>query len=121
VECPRCGACVQVNGRVLYRPRTDPTPAPSPAPLTIAATTVKAPSLELRGKAETTLIWGLTSIVLGWTAIVPLMGFAYYSDTASMATNERVPVPGKATGGLALSLLFGGVQVLTLIANMMKK
>jgi DNA-directed RNA polymerase subunit RPC12/RpoP len=118
VECPECGATVLVNDRVLYRPPDDPVPTPNPAPATVAAPSAnKSPSMEIVHKAETTLLWGIASIVFGWTFLVPFNCWGWYHDTAETAKTERVPVPGKATIGLVLALLFGGVQTICMVPH----
>ncbi len=143
VECPECGYSVQINRRVLYRPPVRSAPAQSPEPTrkdhpdrvhvplpvrtapdvpatttTVASAIQKTQSVELGRQAERTLIWGIASIVLGWTFIVPICCFCSYSETSEVAKKERVPVPGKATTGLILSLLFGVVQGIGVIRHL---
>lgn len=115
VECPECGLTVQIKGKVLYRP-----PSAPPAPLTAPVLAPRGPSLELIRKADMPMICGILSVVLGWTFIVPIFGICGYSDTFSMAKKEQVPVPGKATVGLVLCLLFGAAQGLAVISRFAK-
>jgi len=78
------------------------------------------PSVALQGQAEKVLVGGVLSIILGWTVVVPLFTVVQYTDTANAARKENVATPGKATAGLVLALLFGSVQILTLIAKLVK-
>ena len=74
-------------------------------------------SVALLRSADTAFNWGIASIVLGWTIIVPFIGFFQYIDVSKAAKKENTLVPGKATIGLALSLLFGVTQVAAVIAK----
>jgi DNA-directed RNA polymerase subunit RPC12/RpoP len=125
VECPSCGLTVQVQGRVLYRP-----PVSSPQNVAPAAelptrtqpptTFPKSPSLELGGRADWAMTWGILSVALGWTVLVPLLGLHYYLLAANSAQNEGVQLPRKALVGVILSLPFGAVQTIALIAHLNK-
>src|SRR5450755_1656501 len=101
VECPSCGLAVQVHGRVLYRPPASPAQgvAPTAEPpicTQLPISLLKSPSLQLGRKSDAAMIWGIMSVVLGWTAIVPIFGLAYYCDASTMAEKEGMPVPRKA-------------------------
>jgi len=131
VQCPHCGSVHYVGSSVLYRPPTpvqqpevhrrpvsdSSIPSPAPASQPVPKTTG---SLELAGEAQTTLILGVLSVVLGWTFIFPILGVWAYLGTSYIANEEHVPVPGKATAGLILSLLFGIAQGITVIAHFAK-
>lgn len=123
VDCPECGASVQVHGKVLYRPPStvQALGAPLPAPVQIGALSVrKAANLELERAADKTMICGILSVALGWTVLVPLFGLCYHSEASAKAKEEGIPVPTKATVGLLLCLLFGAVQGLAVIAHLSK-
>jgi hypothetical protein len=112
VECPECNASVQVNCKVLYRP-----PAAAPSTTAVGPAIQKSASHELSSKSQSALVLGIASIVLGWTFVVPLIGMCYYWEAASHAEKEKIPVPGKATVGIALSLVFGVIQGLSVLAH----
>jgi len=122
VQCPSCKATTQVQGGVLFRP---PSPggvifAPSPQSATLTNpqyALLKSPSLELGRQSDWTMIWGILSIVLGWTMLVPLFGFMGYGEVSKLAGRETIPIPRRAIVGLILSLLFGIVQTIALIAR----
>ena len=77
----------------------------------------KSPSLELGRESDSTLIWGILSVVLGWTVLVPGYAILCYVYASHLAEKERVPVPRKAIVGLILALLFGAMQTIALIAH----
>lgn len=114
VECPSCGERVIVSGQILYRP---PSVKPVGPVVDSAQLAVTTPSLELQRKADLTLTWGVVSIVLGWTIIVPLIALCVYLETSDLAKKEQVPTPGKSMTGLILALLFGIVQGLAVISK----
>jgi DNA-directed RNA polymerase subunit RPC12/RpoP len=122
VECPSCGLTIPVHGRILYRPVVSGLPSLAPTPQ-LPTTTVfpspiqRGPSLELAGMADWTLTWGILSIVLGWTVLVPLLGLIHYLGALHLAEKEKIQVPRKALVGNILSLLFGTVQTIALIAH----
>jgi hypothetical protein len=120
VECPHCGLSIQGRTRFLYRPAPDQAPAISSAPASAVASSQKVPSLDLANKSQTTMLWGIASIVLGWTIVVPVLTLCLYCDTSTIAEKERLQVPGKATFGLVLALLFGVVQGFAAIAHLAK-
>jgi hypothetical protein len=104
---------VQLGGKVLYRPaQGDPVPVRKPASPTA--------SLELNRQADWVLIFGVLSVVLGWTVLVPFFGLCCYLWAYDTAKSERVLVPSKATIGLLLSLLFGAGQGLAMILHFWK-
>jgi hypothetical protein len=107
---------VQVKGGVLYRP---PQAVP-PSPKAVTEIVHPSPSLELTRHADWVLSWGVLSIVLGWTVVVPLIGVCAYIDASSMAKKEQMPVPVKATISLVLCLLFGAAQSLWIFAYLLK-
>jgi hypothetical protein len=120
VECPKCETWVQVkaNGQVVYRPPGEAAQRPSHSgPSTAPAAAPGSPSLDLIRQADKAMISGILSIILGWTFIVPFFGVCMYYETAKLAKEESVLVPGKATVGLVLSLLFGIAQGIVLIAK----
>jgi hypothetical protein len=127
VECPKCGLSVQVGGGILYRPpapvqrpelfRRPDSDSSSPSPQPVRQS---SGSLYLAGKAQATLILGVMSVVLGWTFIIPFIGCAQYLDTSTQAEKENVPVPGKATAGLILCLIFGIAQTIAVISHFVK-
>jgi hypothetical protein len=120
---------VQVGGGILYRPAApvqqpelfrrlvsdSSTPSPAPQPVRQSSG-----GLQLAGEAQTTLILGVLSVVLGWTIIVPFLGVVSYLGASTVAEREHVPVPGKATAGLILSLLFGIAQGIAVISHFLK-
>lgn len=116
-ECPKCGASVQVNVGILYRP---PAQIQSPAstfspPLHPTSPSQRNGSIELGRLADKTMIWGIVCILLGWTMIVPVICLVVYSWTADQARKEQVLIPTRANIGLILALLFGigqGIAVL---------
>ena len=118
VACPQCGQVVQAKGGILYRPAVQTVPPPQRRQA--LAPTAKGPSLELLQACDKVMVCGILSVVLGWTIIVPLLGICGYSVISEQAKKEQVLVPGKATLGLVLSLLFGAVQGLALIAHFCK-
>jgi hypothetical protein len=73
--------------------------------------------LDLIRNADRVFIGGIFCIVLGWTGLVPLYTWCEFSEASKLAKKEGVEVPGKATWGLILSLPFGIVQVLALVAK----
>jgi hypothetical protein len=83
VACPSCGLTVQVHGRVLYRPPVSGSPM-TPSARQPPTTTVlprppqPGPGLELCGAADWAMAWGILSVLLGWTVMVPLLGLNYY-------------------------------------------
>jgi len=98
--------------------------APSARPMTL---TQKSPSIELQRKADTAMIYGILCVFFGWTILIPilsLLGFfckedLFFGDGVSaLAKKEGVPVPTKATLGLILTLVFGGMQSLALIVSL---
>jgi hypothetical protein len=109
VECPRCRLPVHVRGRVVYRPPAQARSATGPQN--------RQPSLELIRKADSAMVYGIVSVLLGWTIIVPVSGVLTFNEASDMAKKEQVLVPGKATVGLVLSLLFGVSQGLVLISR----
>jgi len=122
IECPGCGLVHKLSETILFRPPAPAVTAPAPPPL--APTRQPEPqnqpamaSVALLRNADVTLNWGIASIVLGWTILVPLIGFIYYSAVADEAKKENTLVPGKATIGLVLSLLFGVAQGAAMIAH----
>jgi hypothetical protein len=122
VQCPSCKLAMQINGRVLFRPPTAGSGnfAPSPQSTTqnpFAIPVPKSPSLELGQHADWAMSWGILSVVLGWTVIVPVLGIIYYLGASYLAEKEKVSVPRKALVGIILSLLFGAVQTIALIAH----
>lgn len=126
VECPSCGLTVQVQGRVLYRPPASSPPnvaaAAQPPTRTQPLTSFpKSPSLELGRQSDWTMVWGIVSVVLGWTVLVPILGLLCYAEASATARKDGVPVPRKAIVGLILTLLFGGVQTMALIAHLTSK
>jgi hypothetical protein len=116
LNCPSCGANVQVKGRVLYRPKavgvTREIQLAQPAAVPALS---KLTNLELARASEAALVCGILSIVLGWTFITPIIGVCKYCEALHMAKEDAVPTPAKATVGLVLSLLFGIVQGLAVI------
>ena len=123
-ECPSCGLTTQVHGRILYRPPTSgqvstaPVAHPPPTTTVLPIPIQSRPSLELGHKSDCVLLVGILSVVLGgWTVIVPLIGFYSYCCVIEIAKAESVPVPRKAFVGVILSLLFGTVQTITMIAH----
>jgi hypothetical protein len=118
VECPQCGTAVQVwihvHGKVLYRPAQGEA-SQTQSEATTTAPGPRSPSTELSHQAEIVLMWGILSVALGWTFMVPLTGLRVYNEAFAMARKERVPVPWKATLGLGLALLFGAAQGLAII------
>lgn len=83
VQCPDCELTVQVHGRVLYRPPASGRPTTLSArqpPITTVLPNAPLPnlSLELSGAADWAMAWGILSVLLGWTVIVPLLGINYY-------------------------------------------
>jgi hypothetical protein len=124
VLCPGCGANLHLNQPVLYRPplarecaSTLDTLQAEPKPKVYD---LRTPSIGLMRMAENTLAWGIASVVLGWTLIVPLLGLFLYIETRGQATKEQVELPSKASWGLACSLLFGVVQTLAMISYLNK-
>jgi ribosomal protein S27E len=123
VQCPSCKATMQVQGGVLFRP---PTPgsvnfAPAPQSTTqnpFAIPLPKSPSLELVRESDGAMFWGILSVVLGWTVFVPVCGLAYFAGASTTAQKEGIPIPRRAIVGLILSLLFGTVQTIALIARL---
>ena len=119
VECPQCGMAVQLwihlHGKVLYRPAQGDAPQVQ-SEETATAPAFSSPSADLCHQAELVLMWGILSVVLGWTFIVPLTGLRVYNEAFATARKERVPVPWKATLGLGLALLFGAAQSLAALA-----
>jgi hypothetical protein len=117
VECPQCGMAVQVwihvHGKVLYRPAQGDAPQMQSGET--ATLLASSPRPELSHQAELVLIWGILSVVLGWTFIVPLTGLCMYNEAFTMARTQRVLVPWKATLGLGLALLFGAAQSLAIV------
>ena len=123
VDCPQCGTAAHLPGRVLYRPAADGQPTGSHEPRPSCSTPVVPPSarrasLELGRKADGALTCGILSVLLGWTVLVPFVGLCFYNEALTLAKNERVPVPGKATTGLILSLLFGIAQGLAVLIRL---
>lgn len=126
VQCPSCGLTVQVHGKVLYRPPASSPQnvapaAESPTRTQPAVSVPKSPSLELGRKSDGAMVCGILSVVLGWTVLVPFVGIAFYSDASVMAEKERIPVPRKAVVGLILSLLFGTIQTIAMIAHLVNR
>lgn len=120
VECPECREQVRVHGKVLYRKPADQK-APEPAFVQVVAPSIKkTPSLELEKEADSALTFGILSIFLGWTFIVPFIGLCQYLGASSMADKEKVRVPTKATTGLILSIVFGACQGLAVISHLCK-
>jgi DNA-directed RNA polymerase subunit RPC12/RpoP len=143
VECPNCQAKALVAGKVLFRAPAKAKPGPNPisaflesdewvppvqpvvpAPAPVAAkpspTRPTAPSLDLQRKADGVLIAGFLCIVFGWTAIVPLLTVFGFLSASEDAKKEKVLIPGNATVGLVLAILFGGVQTLAIISQVSK-
>jgi hypothetical protein len=118
VDCPQCGMAVQVRGGVLYRPPIQADPPPVQQPVTAVAH--PTPSLKLSGRAISSMVWGLLSVGLGWTVIVPFIGLCCYLFASETAKEERVLVPWQGTLGLALSLLFGAAQGLVVIIHFLR-
>ena len=110
VACPRCGQTVQASGTILYRATLGPSPPPIPS--------VKHPSLELVRKSDTTLFWGIASILLGWTILVPLIATCVYMETSDVAKKENVSVPVKATSGFILAIQFGITQGIVVVKGL---
>jgi len=114
-DCPQCGTAVQVKGGVLYRPPVQSNPLPAQQqPAT------RTPSLDLNRLADWVMVWGVLSVVLGWTFLTPFFGICVYIDASRMAKKEQVLVPSKATIGLVLCLLFGAGQGLAVILHCCK-
>jgi hypothetical protein len=94
VECPQCGLQLRVHGKVLYRPSVE---GPSPARAHFLENAEKprsrprqrVPSLELGRTADHTLILGIVSILLGWTVIIPLIGWLVYLEAAQLAKRNK--------------------------------
>jgi DNA-directed RNA polymerase subunit RPC12/RpoP len=121
-ECPSCGLIIQVHGRVLYRPPTSGSVNSALGPQSatqnpFAIPVPKSPSLELGRQSDWTMIWGILSVVLGWTVMVPLIGLCPYYEASTLARKEGIPIPRRAIVGLILSLLFGTVQTIAMIAH----
>jgi hypothetical protein len=122
-ECPSCGLIIQVHGRMLYRPpasgQVTNAPIAQPPNTNVGSIPIQSrPSLGLGQTSDGALLWGILSVVLGWTVIVPLIGFCYYWNVTEAAQSESVPVPRKAFVGVILSLLFGAAQTIAMIAHL---
>jgi hypothetical protein len=125
-DSPRCGTQVRVNGRLQYRPPNRSVAveaaAPSARPITL---TQKSPSIELQRKADAAMIFGIVCVFFGWTVLIPILSLIHFFKTkdggfanegvSALAKKEGVPVPMKATLGLILTFVFGGMQSLSLI------
>jgi hypothetical protein len=109
-----------VNGRLQYRAPELTPPALATPEAVITPSANKTPSLELGRDAHNVMLWGIASIVLGWTLIVPLATLGGYLDVCKTSKNEQVPIPSKATVGLVLAILFGCVQGAITIARLAK-
>jgi hypothetical protein len=121
IACPGCGLGIRLSDSILFRPTATLAPAPAPNPSAPQSAVHRQPakaSVELLRYADVVLNWGIASIVLGWTILAPLLGLFYYLYVAEEAKKENTLVPGKATVGLALSLLFGVGQVAAMIAKL---
>jgi len=70
---------------------------------------------ELEKRAQWSFILGIGSIVFGWTFLMPLFCGAVYIDTCNVASKHNRAIPGKATVGLILAILFGGFQMLAVL------
>ena len=127
IECPGCGMPHKLSETILFRPATPAAAAPEMTALeAVAWARAQIPvvgnqpakaSVALLRSADTAFNWGIASIVLGWSIIVPFIGFFQYIDVSNAAKKENTVVPGKATIGLALSLLFGVAQGVAIIAS----
>jgi hypothetical protein len=123
VQCPSCKLTMQVQGEVLFRPPTHGianfAAAPQSATLTNSQhSLLQSPSLELGRESDWAMVWGILSVVLGWTVLVPLFGLVGYGEASTLARKEGVPIPRRAIVGLILSLLFGTVQTIALVARL---
>lgn len=71
------------------------------------------------------MIFGILCIFFGWTILIPLFGladfFASDAGVSALAKKEGVSVPTRATFGLILTLVFGGMQSLGVIIALCKK
>jgi hypothetical protein len=148
VKCPQCKATVAIYDEgLIYRPpalapaqvqtapltrdeynglvkaasqSSAPASPPPSAPRLTVSTPQQSASLELSRAADKAMIWGILSIILGWTIIVPIICLCIYAATCEQARKEHTPTPTRATVGLILALLFGIVQGLTMIAHLAK-
>ncbi|SRR6266478_1557563 len=122
VEGPKCGASVQVDRSILYRPPAQvQAPASTPSsPLQPTSSPQRTGSIELGRSADKTMIWGIVCILLGWTIIVPILCLVVYSYTADQARKEQVLIPTRANVGLILALLFGIGQGIALLPYLFK-
>lgn len=121
VKCPGCGLPVNLSETILFRPAAPAVPSPSapsaPAHQLNAQHQPARPSIELLRSADKVFNWGIACIVLGWTILVPFIAYCSYYNISQDARKENALVPGKATIGLVLSLLFGVAQGAAMIAK----
>ena len=112
VCCPGCGSKVfleaDLKPGILFRPPARPSVTPAGY----------ESSLKLRKAADTCLGWGLASIALGWTVFIPLVSLFVFLNTCDIAKAEKTPVPTKAWWGLGLTLIFGAIEIINMIAYM---
>jgi hypothetical protein len=99
----------QENGRISAAVSSPELPN---APVT---SQVSSPSMDLVRHSESTFHFGILSVLLGWTILVPLIGIGVYINACQIAKQERIQTPIKATIGFAMCFLFGTVQSFSML------
>lgn len=64
-------------------------------------------SVEHSHGADAVLLWGVASVLLGWTFFVPIAGLVCFVGLRSQCQKDHVPTPGRALVGAILAILFG--------------